>query len=548
LNHFIHDYSANLSSWEGQYIFTELETENLRQKNAWNKKRKEIFSVSISNFIRSLYHNSTLENGFLLTYRKQGLQGVQIADPELLFLTTNAVGDKTLHIPFDMGVTLFCLGKPVRNVDMQKIQGVTPLHSIGIIRIQILTQGDPVRIFPDGTYMNPLWASPVYSSKPFSGLDMILPIDYNPEGENGYTETKKEPAKIVPALPPLTDNLIRVAQSFERQLSVFPQEKIHLHTDKPYYLSGERIWFRAHVVDAASHIPSFSSGSLYVELFDARDSVICRVKTGYTNDLYSGYIKIPENAPEGDYTLRAYNARMRNLDEDYFFINNIRIVNPMTRILQTKPEFEFLPDQKIGASIRFSPSSTSSLISPISPESVKISINNEKPMILKSENGLSSFSFKLSPQVKQRVMMLNAMYEKSPFQQYIRIPLPDDDFEVSFYPEGGSALYGCRGRVAVKAMQRDGTEMVVNGTIYDRQGSEITQFVTESRGMGQFDLMPERGETYYAVCTNSKGQFKRFDLPAPKENGYALSASWFRDRLILTYTRPNRKKRETRCV
>jgi len=28
------------------------------------------------------------------------------------------------------------------------------------------------------------------------------------------------------------------------QLIAFPQEKIYLHADKPYYLSGEKIWLR----------------------------------------------------------------------------------------------------------------------------------------------------------------------------------------------------------------------------------------------------------------------------------------------------------------
>ena len=51
---------------------------------------------------------------------------------------------------------------------------------------------------------------------------------------------------------------------FHNQLAVFPQEKIYLHTDKPYYLSGERIWFRAHLANAATHIPEPVSRYVYV--------------------------------------------------------------------------------------------------------------------------------------------------------------------------------------------------------------------------------------------------------------------------------------------
>lgn len=46
-----------------------------------------------------------------------------------------------------------------------------------------------------------------------------------------------------------------VAVRLRRQLALYPQEKIYLHTDKPYYMAGDTIRFRAHVVDAASHAP-----------------------------------------------------------------------------------------------------------------------------------------------------------------------------------------------------------------------------------------------------------------------------------------------------
>jgi len=202
--------------------------------------------------------------------------------------------------------------------------------------------------------------------------------------------------------------------------------------------------------------------SVYVELFDARDSVVCRVKTGLESSMFSGYINIPEDVPEGDYIIRAYTGAMRNLDEDYFFMKNIRIGDPMSRMIKVQPEF----DQK-------------------------------------------------------------------PYRKYIKIPFPNDDFDVSFYPEGGSALYGCMGHIAFKAMQRDGTEIDVSGMVYDGQGNEITQFTTDARGIGQFMLMPEKNERYYAVCTNNKGQSKRFELPAAKEDGYALSATWGKDNLMV---------------
>ncbi|MDR2037341.1 MAG: carboxypeptidase regulatory-like domain-containing protein [Bacteroidales bacterium] len=557
LDHFTHDYQADITSWQLQSMFTELEPVNLKQKLIWEKKRKKIYLVSISNFIRSFYQNTLSENGFMLldvrmksvtTLKRllpvSGLQQVIVDyEPDEIhavnpddFLSTDSTNHKMVNIPeLTEGheIMLFCFGKPITDKEIQEITAAKKLKTgwrkIGLFRNAVNTP-QPINIFPDGTYKNPLKLTSMLSSESLNGLNMILPIEYQLDVDDIVVETfsENEPQKDIMPINRFTTPLLDIAKLFDHQLSVFPQEKVYLHTDKPYYLSGERIWFRAHIVDAATHIPSFSSNCVYVELFNAKDSAVSRIKTGLGNDLYSGYISIPEDVPEGDYTLRAYTAGMRNLDEDYFFMKNIRIGDPLSRIMQVQPEFQFLSDKTIDADFRFS---LIRPLVPVNPESLKITVNSEKPANLRTVDGKSGFSFNLTPDEKQRVMLLDAEYETIPFSQYIKIPLPDDDFDVSFYPEGGSALYGIEGRIAFKSTQRDGTEIDVEGTVYDSRGNEITQFKTDMRGMGLFMLKYDTGEAYHAVCTNGKGKSKRFELPAAREDGYALSAVWSRDLL-----------------
>ena len=552
LSRFTHDYKLNLSSWEGQYMFTELDPKNFLQKNTWKKNRKRVYSVSITNFIRSMYHNSLMKNGFMFVRRETFARRYRPVELEEFLTNDSSSVAKTFYIhPDDWSVMLIAYGKPVTFNNLQKVyfqERIERLDMVGLFRNTIKTPSDSVRIYPDGTYSNSMYLSPVFSSKPVSGIDMFLPLEYYPDGFEQLAAVQPKEVQPVEAQPthPLTDSLVRVSQRFEQQLSEFSQEKIHLQTDKPYYLSGERIWFRAHVVDAATHVPSFSSASVIAELFDARDSVVCRIKTGFGKDFYSGYIHIPEDTPEGDYTIRAYTPAMRNLDEDYFFMKNIRIGDPMSSIMKAVPEFEFLSNESIVSGFSFSRIRP---LGSITPDSLKITVNNNKPVKLRSEEGRSGFSFNLSPTEKQRIMLLDARYEKKPFREYIRIPLPDDDFDVSFYPEGGSSLNGAAGRIAFKAMQSDGTEIDVDGTIYDSRGNEITTFKTEIRGMGQFTMRPESGETYCAVCINSKGQSKRFDLPAAKDAGYALSATWGRDLLMVNVIQPeSQKTNDTLCL
>ena len=116
-----------------------------------------------------------------------------------------------------------------------------------------------------------------------------------------------------------------VQDSLLKQLSVFPQEKIHVHTDRTMYVPGEKIWFKAYVVDAFSHLSPTYSQYVYVELINASDSLVHRVMvSGDENGLFHGYFMLP-NIAEGDYTLRAYTRYLDNLGDDYFFKKNIRI-------------------------------------------------------------------------------------------------------------------------------------------------------------------------------------------------------------------------------
>lgn len=117
-----------------------------------------------------------------------------------------------------------------------------------------------------------------------------------------------------------------VQDSILKQLTICPQEKIHLHTDRTMYIPGEKIWFKAYVVDAFSHQSPTPSKFVYVELINASDSLLHRVMVNKDeNGLFHGHISLSRKIPEGDYTLRAYTRYLENLGDDYFFKKNIRI-------------------------------------------------------------------------------------------------------------------------------------------------------------------------------------------------------------------------------
>ena len=123
-----------------------------------------------------------------------------------------------------------------------------------------------------------------------------------------------------------------ITQRFRRQLQIFPQEKVYLHTDRSRYQAGDTIWLRAHLVDAATHRATFISRYVYVELIDIDAKLLKRIKLRPDEkNVFHGYTPIQEDQPQGYYSLRAYTRFMENLPENYFFHSDIAIVNPKGR-------------------------------------------------------------------------------------------------------------------------------------------------------------------------------------------------------------------------
>ena len=112
----------------------------------------------------------------------------------------------------------------------------------------------------------------------------------------------------------------------------YPQEIVHVTTDKELYLSGDTVWMRPFIVDGMTHRPVNRSRFLYVDLIDQQDSIHSRIKLHRNpeeNDsIMQGYLPLDITLPSGSYTIAAYTQWMTNTSEHYFFKKNISIINP----------------------------------------------------------------------------------------------------------------------------------------------------------------------------------------------------------------------------
>lgn len=155
---------------------------------------------------------------------------------------------------------------------------------------------------------------------------------------------------VAPAMSDTTG----IEELFLRQLAVFPQEKIYVHTDKPTYVTGETMWMKIYLVDAVYMQQANASRYVYVELLNPLNEVAQRIMIRPDSlGRFYGQMWMDETLPEGNYTLRAYTQYMRNLGEEYFFHRPIRIIDPLSAVLTSG--VAFIPEPEGTFDVAFFP-------------------------------------------------------------------------------------------------------------------------------------------------------------------------------------------------
>jgi hypothetical protein len=118
-----------------------------------------------------------------------------------------------------------------------------------------------------------------------------------------------------------------LAKALKNYTDTRVEEKVWLHTDKPYYASGEVVWLSAYVNEANSWVLSPLSRILYVELISPESAVMKRLTLQLTNGRSKGDFTLPDTLKAGTYRLRAYTNWQRNFGTETFYDRPLTILS-----------------------------------------------------------------------------------------------------------------------------------------------------------------------------------------------------------------------------
>ncbi|MEJ7692458.1 TonB-dependent receptor plug domain-containing protein [Daejeonella sp.] len=324
--------------------------------------------------------------------------------------------------------------------------------------------------------------------------------------------------------------LKKILSQIEKYREDYPQEKVHLHMDKPYYAIGDNIWFKAYVVNAEMNGLSALSKILYVDLINDKDSVKQSLKLPLTVGLAWGDFTLSDSLKEGNYRIRAYTTWMRNFGEEYFFDKTFTVGNSIANTVLTNVNYTFTKtgnSEKVLAEVQY----TDMDGNPLANKEVNYSVNLDFRNIAKgkgitdSKGNITITFVNNQPFILKSGKILTSIRldEKTAVSKSFPVKSTSNQATVQFFPESGELVTGIRSRVGFKAVGSDGLGMKVSGYITDKGNNKLAQFESEHAGMGHFRLHPLLNEEYKAHVKFEDGSEKTYPLPRALPRGYVLN-------------------------
>jgi hypothetical protein len=135
------------------------------------------------------------------------------------------------------------------------------------------------------------------------------------------------------------------------------------------------------------------------------------------------------------------------------------------------------------------------------------------------------------------------------FEKDIRIVTKDPDSAghssydaeeyLQFFPEGGDVVAGLENNIAFKATDQYGTPIAIKGVLKDASGKDVLEFSPLHDGMGKFLLIPDAGDSFYAVWKDTRGKEHRAEFPPVKPEGITLRIMNANKKVIFSVARSN---------
>lgn len=114
------------------------------------------------------------------------------------------------------------------------------------------------------------------------------------------------------------------------------------------------------------------------------------------------------------------------------------------------------------------------------------------------------------------------------------IPLTSGEIFMTFVPDGGKIFVGLKNKIAFRLFDALGNAVQAEGFIKKKNGETAARFCTLQKGLGEFTLEAEQGETYFAEIDESEMRGKLIPLPETQSAGVFFAVEKSANAVIVT--------------
>ena len=318
----------------------------------------------------------------------------------------------------------------------------------------------------------------------------------------------------------------QIQDYFNSYQEEFPVEKAYLHLDKFTYTLGDDLWFSAYVVAGGEQLPSPLSKTLYVDLFDGDGLRVAQKIIYLENGRGAGDFNFPSFGKTGTYQLKAYTTWMRNFGEDYFFTQQVQVVDGLGGTFLPKVDVLDIRVENEKVRYKLSLLGVNAAGEPLSNQPIKLqAIAGEDELFSQTlqlnAQGMTEFGFSIpnSPHPSQHLAL---SFEESPgytIIQKVKLPYALEAADIQFLPEGGNWVNGKKSTVAIRAVYPDGSPLQLQGSIAEEEG---TQFITNEAGLGKLEFIPKKSDYVAIIQDSTLGVTRKILLPKALEKGLSI--------------------------
>ncbi len=338
---------------------------------------------------------------------------------------------------------------------------------------------------------------------------------------DSQTQKDEKPVGKADQLRPKTEETKRLGGA-ERYLTA-------LSTDKPIYRTGEKVYARGVLLQAATHKPLSSSQSTpyaTVEVRGPKGDVVASGQAAVQDSVWGYLWEVPEGQAGGEYTIHAsYGYSGHAPAERKFDVRAYRAPRLNSQITFLRDGYG--PGENVSATLEVKRAEGDI------PVGAKVTVTAQVDGVevkgagtTVDANGLCSVSLDLPREIPRGDGTLALVIEDGGTVETASksIPILLQTVDLQIFPEGGDLVAGYKNRVYIQAKQTNGKPADLVGKLISEDDNSVTEFKTEHEGRGRFEFTPEPDKNYYLTVSQPAGIKKHFKLPAVKPEGAVVSS------------------------